>query len=166
MSILVCGGAGYIGSHTVHQLVKKGEDVVIVDNLQTGHLGAVNPKAKFYKGDIREAADMADRRDYSGRRGGMPYRPVPYGQRESAPKAAGGMLPLQIFICAVFLLCLLSGWLLDAQWFADGKQLLLAQINAADQTQQVETILSGVFRKQESNGQVPATSSDAATLTP
>ena len=56
MSILVCGGAGYIGSHTVHQLVKKGEDVVIVDNLQTGHLGAVNPKAKFYRGDIREAA--------------------------------------------------------------------------------------------------------------
>ncbi|MGM9579650.1 MAG: UDP-glucose 4-epimerase GalE [Anaerovibrio sp.] len=56
MSILVCGGAGYIGSHTVHQLVEKGEDVVIVDNLQTGHMGAVNPKAKFYKGDIREAA--------------------------------------------------------------------------------------------------------------
>ena len=37
MSILVCGGAGYIGSHTVYQLVEKGEDVVIVDNLQTGH---------------------------------------------------------------------------------------------------------------------------------
>lgn len=56
MAILVCGGAGYIGSHTVHQLVEKGEDVVIVDNLQTGHMDAVNPKAKFYKGDIREAA--------------------------------------------------------------------------------------------------------------
>ena len=40
MSILVCGGAGYIGSHAVHQLVKKGEDVVIVDNLQTGHRDA------------------------------------------------------------------------------------------------------------------------------
>ena len=60
MSILVCGGAGYIGSHTVHQLVEKGEDVVIVDNLQTGHMGAVNPKAKFYKGDIREA-EVLDR---------------------------------------------------------------------------------------------------------
>ena len=56
MSILVCGGAGYIGSHAVHQLVEKGEEVVIVDNLQTGHLDAVNPAAKFYKGDIREAA--------------------------------------------------------------------------------------------------------------
>ena len=54
MSILVCGGAGYIGSHTVHQLIKNNEDVVIVDNLQTGHLKAVNPKAKFYKGDIRD----------------------------------------------------------------------------------------------------------------
>lgn len=54
MSILVCGGAGYIGSHTVHQLIKNNEDVVIVDNLETGHLKAVNPKAKFYKGDIRD----------------------------------------------------------------------------------------------------------------
>ena len=56
MSILVCGGAGYIGSHAVHQLVEKGEDVVIVDNLQTGHRDALNPKAKFYEGDIRDAA--------------------------------------------------------------------------------------------------------------
>ena len=56
MSILVCGGAGYIGSHTVHQLIKSNEDVVIVDNLQTGHLKAINSKAKFYKGDIRDHA--------------------------------------------------------------------------------------------------------------
>ena len=53
MSILVCGGAGYIGSHAVYQLIAKNEDVVIVDNLQTGHRGALNPKAKFYEGDIR-----------------------------------------------------------------------------------------------------------------
>ena len=38
------------------QLVEKGEDVVIVDNLQTGHRDALNPKAKFYEGDIRDAA--------------------------------------------------------------------------------------------------------------
>ena len=55
MAILVCGGAGYIGSHAVHQLVEKGEDVVIVDNLQTGHRSAINPKAKFYEGDIRNS---------------------------------------------------------------------------------------------------------------
>ena len=56
MAILVCGGAGYIGSHAVHALVEKGEEVVIVDNLQTGHRGALNPAAKFYEGDIRDAA--------------------------------------------------------------------------------------------------------------
>ena len=56
MAILVCGGAGYIGSHAVHALVEKGEQVAIVDNLQTGHRGALNPAAKFYEGDIRDAS--------------------------------------------------------------------------------------------------------------
>ena len=60
MAILVCGGAGYIGSHAVHQLIEKGESVVIVDNLQTGHRDAVHPKAKFYEGDIRDA-DVLDK---------------------------------------------------------------------------------------------------------
>ncbi|WP_026888146.1 UDP-glucose 4-epimerase GalE [Clostridium beijerinckii] len=55
MSILVCGGAGYIGSHTVHELIKQNKDVIIVDNLQSGHMKAVNQKAKFYKGDIRDS---------------------------------------------------------------------------------------------------------------
>lgn len=52
--ILVCGGAGYIGSHTVFELIDKGEEVIIVDNLQTGHKDAIHPKAKFYNGDIRD----------------------------------------------------------------------------------------------------------------
>lgn len=56
MSILVCGGAGYIGSHTVHQLINQNKDVIIIDNLQTGHMDAVNQKAKFYKGDIRDSS--------------------------------------------------------------------------------------------------------------
>ena len=55
MSILVCGGAGYIGSHAVYQLVKNSEKVIIVDNLQTGHRAAINPAVKFYEGDIRDA---------------------------------------------------------------------------------------------------------------
>lgn len=55
MSILVCGGAGYIGSHTVYKLIEQGKDVIIADNLQSGHMEAVHPKAKFYKGDIRDA---------------------------------------------------------------------------------------------------------------
>lgn len=54
MTILVLGGAGYIGSHTVYELIDKGEDVVIIDNLQTGYIEAVHPKARFYKGDIRD----------------------------------------------------------------------------------------------------------------
>ena len=53
MAILVLGGAGYIGSHTVYELIDAGRDVVIADNLETGHIEAVHPKAKFYQGDIR-----------------------------------------------------------------------------------------------------------------
>jgi UDP-glucose 4-epimerase len=53
MTVLVLGGAGYIGSHTVYELIDRGEDVVIVDNLETGYIEAVHPKARFYQGDIR-----------------------------------------------------------------------------------------------------------------
>lgn len=53
MVFLVLGGAGYIGSHAVNQLINNNYDVVVVDNLQTGHEEAINKKAKFYKGDIR-----------------------------------------------------------------------------------------------------------------
>lgn len=56
MAILVLGGAGYIGSHTVYELIDAGKDVVIADNLETGHIEAVHPKAKFYQGDIRDRA--------------------------------------------------------------------------------------------------------------
>lgn len=56
MTILVLGGAGYIGSHTVYELVDRGEDVVIIDNLETGHAEAVHPLARFYQGDIRDRA--------------------------------------------------------------------------------------------------------------
>ena len=56
MAILVLGGAGYIGSHTVYELIDAGKEVVIADNLETGHIEAVHPKAKFYRGDIRDRA--------------------------------------------------------------------------------------------------------------
>lgn len=53
MSILVVGGAGYIGSHMVKRLIEQGQEVVVVDNLSTGHRKAVDEKARFYEGDIR-----------------------------------------------------------------------------------------------------------------
>ena len=60
MAILVLGGAGYIGSHTVDKLISKNYDVVVVDNLLTGHREAVHPEAKFYEGDCRDKAFMLD----------------------------------------------------------------------------------------------------------
>ncbi len=60
MKILVLGGAGYIGSHTVYELIDAGEEVVIIDNLETGHIEAVHEKAAFYKGDIRDRAFLDD----------------------------------------------------------------------------------------------------------
>lgn len=54
MSILILGGAGYIGSHTVYELIEQNEEVIVADNLDTGHIEAIHPKAKFYQGDIRD----------------------------------------------------------------------------------------------------------------
>lgn len=52
MAILVTGGAGYIGSVAVRDLIEKGEDVVVIDNLVYGHREAVHAGAVFYHGDI------------------------------------------------------------------------------------------------------------------
>lgn len=60
MKILVAGGAGYIGSHTVYELIDNGADVVIIDSLETGHIEAVHRKARFYQGDIRDRAFLDD----------------------------------------------------------------------------------------------------------
>ena len=56
MSILVSGGAGYIGSHMVALLVERGYDVVVADNLRTGHWQAVKGARKLYIGDLRDGA--------------------------------------------------------------------------------------------------------------
>ena len=58
MKILVVGGAGYIGSHTVHALCERGDKVVVMDSLVTGHLQSVHPKAKFFLGDVRNRKDL------------------------------------------------------------------------------------------------------------
>ncbi len=54
MSILVTGGAGYIGSHMVLELVDAGEKVVVLDNLSTGFRWAVSPKATLVVGDVAD----------------------------------------------------------------------------------------------------------------
>lgn len=53
MAILVTGGAGYIGSHTVADLLERGEEVVVIDNLLTGHREALLG-GKLYEGDLRD----------------------------------------------------------------------------------------------------------------
>jgi UDP-glucose 4-epimerase len=52
MNILITGGAGYIGSHIVEQLVKKNINVIIIDNLKTGYKKLINKKANFIKSNI------------------------------------------------------------------------------------------------------------------
>ncbi len=58
MAILVLGGAGYIGSHTVYELIDAGREVVVADNLITGFKAAVHPKAQFYQIDLREREQL------------------------------------------------------------------------------------------------------------
>jgi UDP-glucose 4-epimerase len=54
MKILVTGGAGFIGSHVVDAYIAQGHDVVVMDNLVTGHREFLNPKARFYQLDIAD----------------------------------------------------------------------------------------------------------------
>ena len=54
MKILVTGGAGFIGSNVVDAYIEAGHQVVVVDDLSTGRLSNLNPKAKFYRLDIRD----------------------------------------------------------------------------------------------------------------
>lgn len=59
MKILVTGGAGFIGSHIVDALIKKGCEVAIVDNLSTGQKENINPKAKFIEADLVDFEQIA-----------------------------------------------------------------------------------------------------------
>lgn len=54
--ILVTGGAGFIGSHTVDALIREGHEVVVVDNLSSGKLKNIHPKAQLYEMDIGDPA--------------------------------------------------------------------------------------------------------------
>lgn len=57
MAILVVGGAGYIGSHTVKYLQEKNQEIVVVDNLNTGHRESIDAE-NFYKIDIRNKEEL------------------------------------------------------------------------------------------------------------
>lgn len=56
--ILVVGGAGYIGNHTLKQLLDQGHEVVVLDNLSTGHFESVDTRAVFVKGDLSSPTDL------------------------------------------------------------------------------------------------------------
>jgi len=56
MNIFVTGGAGYIGSVTAERLLDEGHAVVVFDNLERGHRAALDPRARFIEGDLRDSA--------------------------------------------------------------------------------------------------------------
>jgi UDP-glucose 4-epimerase len=56
MTVLVTGGAGYIGSHTVYALLDRGDKVAVLDNLSTGVKAQVGGQATFFQGDVADAA--------------------------------------------------------------------------------------------------------------
>ena len=60
MKILVCGGAGYIGSHIVRELLNKNYEVAVLDNFSTGHIGSVPKAAIIETGDIRDKNFLKD----------------------------------------------------------------------------------------------------------
>lgn len=60
MTVLVTGGAGYIGSHMVHALVDEGRDVVVLDNLSTGARALVADRAVFVEGDVADRSTVRE----------------------------------------------------------------------------------------------------------
>ncbi|MBV9128722.1 MAG: UDP-glucose 4-epimerase GalE [Verrucomicrobia bacterium] len=59
MKIFVTGGAGYIGSICVEEMLNQGHEIVVFDNLTEGHRLAVDPRAKLIEGELREPASIA-----------------------------------------------------------------------------------------------------------
>jgi len=56
LSVLVTGGAGYIGSHMTYALIDRGEKVVVLDNLSTGNRSLVSDRAVLVEGDVADRA--------------------------------------------------------------------------------------------------------------
>ena len=58
MKVLVTGGAGYIGSVVVEQLIRHGHQAVVYDNLSKGHRAAIAPEAVFVEGDLHDGEKL------------------------------------------------------------------------------------------------------------
>src|SRR5437764_15230493 len=63
MRVLVTGGAGYIGSGVVEQLLASGHSAVVYDSLYKGHRDAVHPQAEFIQADLLDAAALTSALD-------------------------------------------------------------------------------------------------------
>lgn len=63
MKMCVTGGAGYIGSVVVENLLAKGHEIVVLDNLSTGHRGSIPAGCRLVEGDVRDRAALADALD-------------------------------------------------------------------------------------------------------
>ena len=60
MNVLVTGGAGYIGSHTVHELINQGFNVVVFDSLENGYKEFLPKTAKLFQGNLENKKDLEE----------------------------------------------------------------------------------------------------------
>ncbi len=62
MAVAICGGAGYIGSHVVQKFIEENIDIIVIDNLECGHIEALQSldRAKFFEGDIGDYDFLKD----------------------------------------------------------------------------------------------------------
>ena len=85
VKVLVIGGAGYIGSHAVYEMVRAGHEVVVMDNRSTGSRAMVHHAATFRAGDIRVAGDLRQVFSAEQREHAPPFDVVPHTYGECRP---------------------------------------------------------------------------------
>jgi UDP-glucose 4-epimerase len=73
VKVLIVGGAGYIGSHAVYEMIRAGHEVVVMDNLSTGSRDMVHADARFRSGDIRVQGDLRQVFSAEERQDGPPF---------------------------------------------------------------------------------------------